>query len=71
MLDKMKSFHQVVQFDEDTNIFLALVEHNIDVNLRSLIPSFLFALLQEVRMSKLLDGSAKLHHVNGSSSHLG
>ena len=71
MLDEVKSFHKVVQSDEDSDIFLALVEHNVDVHLRSLIPLLLFGLLLEVRMSKLLNGPTELHHVNGPSCHLG
>lgn len=70
VIDQLQSFHQMVELDKYTDVLLGLVVHDVDVNMRRLVPLFLFLLLLNVSISHLFNHSTEFHHIDRSSSDL-
>ena len=70
IVDELQPFHQMIELDQDTNILLRLVIHDIDIYLRALVPFLLLLPLLAMSVSKFLDHPAELHHVDRSASDL-
>jgi len=60
----------MIELDQDTDIFLRLVIHDIYIDLRTLVPFLLLLPLLAMGVSKFLDHPAELHHVDRSASDL-
>jgi len=60
----------MIELDQDTDIFLRLVIHDIDIDLRTLVPFLLLLSLLAMGVSKFLDHPTELHHVDRSASDL-
>ena len=70
VLHQLQSLHEIIQLDQHTNVLRRFIILNINFKLRLLIPIFFLPLLLGVDVSKLLNHSAELHHVDGSAGDL-
>jgi hypothetical protein len=70
VVDELKSLHEVIEPDQDPDVFLRFIVHNIDVNLRVLNPFFLLFFLLAMGILHFLNHPAEFHHVDGSSCDL-
>jgi len=60
----------MIELDQDTDIFLRLVVHDIDIDVRTVIPFLLLLPLLAMSVSQFLDHSTELHHIDRSASYL-
>jgi hypothetical protein len=71
VVDKLEPLHQMIQFDEHSNVLLRLVVHDVHVDLWLLVPLLLFFPLLRVGVPHLFNHAAELHHVHRSPCDLG